>query len=97
MRTLLNYLNIRMNLHELLKQCQETALMHILSGNFYVEETNTHTIVIRIEELPFDIWIANGISEVAPYHEFRIQPFDLGDFDVIIKRILWDAFKEFKE
>lgn len=84
-----------MNLHELLKQCRETALMHILSGNFYVDSADKYTMVIRIEELAFDIWIADGINCVAHCDNFKIQPFDLGDFEDSIINILWSAFKEF--
>ena len=86
-----------MNLHELLKQCQETARMHIISGNFDVVRVDAHCMVIRIENLDFDIWIANDIPWLAHDANFKIQPFDLGAFDDEIKGILWNAFKESEE
>ncbi len=83
---------MKKNLGGLLSDCQKIAIEKILSNDFDIDKVDNYYMTIIIDGLKFDIWISNGENWVAHSDNFRVQPFDLGDFDDKVKHELWATY-----
>jgi len=79
-------------LARLLSVLRKRAIAKILDGDIEVGFVDNYHMKIIIDGLEFDIWIANGESQVRHEENFRVQPFDLGEFTDEIRRELWSHY-----